>query len=280
MKQIQRFLICILLLSFILVFFAHAESPVELIQSGAPLIGKAEYVGPIPHVDENFRILQGGCVYENYGWFAMIGADKAQHYPLTETYILKFDVNTMEEIARSQILKLGHANDITYIPETNELWVVHVTGRQISILDADTLEYKDKKRMTTEAYGLDYEKKTGRYVIGFSTLGMLMYEDDALKNASAYSFPIETNLVTQGMCCDEHYIYHVLYSTKDNIAEPDNVIIVFDWEGKEITRIPIGLKGMEPENITLVDHVFYVGFNQTEVPDAELLYKIHIEKAE
>ena len=283
MKLIQRFLICILVLAFSIIPLAQAEGNIhDLIQSGAPLTTKNQLLGHIPHVDDNFRVLQGGCVNEEYGWFALIGADKAKHYPLTECYILKFRLDTMEEVARSQVLKLGHANDITYLPETNELYVIHVTGRQISILDADTLEIKGKKRMTTEAYALDYDPATQRIVIALGTMGMLMYNDLDLKTDSVcgYGFPLESTLVTQGICCDDTYIYHVLWSPDSNTQEPDNVIVVFDWEGKEITRIPIGLKGMEPENISLVNDIFYISFNQADIPGAELLYKMQLVEEE
>ena len=271
----------------VLLFFMLSATPVcygeeglhALIQSGDPLVGRAEYVGPIQHVDENFRILQGGYVNDQYGWFVLINAQNAAVYADTECYVLKYDIHTMEEIARSKVLKLCHANDIAYIPETNELFVSPCVGPRVFVLDADTLAQKEIKKVPKVHYGIAYDAINKRYVIAFDQAGMLVLDSNA-KKILAYSFPIDTTLVTQGIYCDDQYIYHVLWSTNSNVQEPDNVIIVFDWECNEVTRIPIGQKGMEPENISLVDDVFYISFNQAQVPGEEVLYKFRIERQE
>lgn len=69
--------------------------------------------------------------------------------------------------------------------------------------------------------------------------------------------------MTQGICADEKYVYHVMYSTSSNTEEPMHMIFVRDWDGALIASIPVALKACEPENISLVGDMFYIGFNNS-----------------
>lgn len=279
MKWMKRFL-CLLLLALLTLPSGLAEEGIsELIQSGEPLTVEARLVGAIPHIDSNFRLLQGGCVNEDYGWFAIISAENYQYYFMTECRILKMDLDTMEVIGQSEILKLGHANDVTYIPETNEIYVIHVDKRQVSILDADTLEVKGAKKLAAEGYALEYEEVSRRFVAAHGTAGMMFY-DHALEKADSFSYSIETTLVSQGICADENYVYHVFWSHENNLEEPDNMIFVFDWEGNQVAAIPIGVNEHEPENITLVGDTFYIAFNDRVERKCAWLYAMKLKKAE
>ncbi|MBE5786878.1 MAG: hypothetical protein E7324_04975 [Clostridiales bacterium] len=244
--------------------------PKEILNDTDPYILPLEYVGLIPRIDEDFWILQGGCVSGDYGWFATIGAKNSSFYQWTECYIRKYDIRTMEEIARSEKLLLGHANDITYRPDTNELYVLHVYQMKVTVLDADTLAVKGEKRMQYEAHSLSYVPSSQRFVATITTSLMNCYDKDFEKTVD-YAFGPANTLVSQGIYADEKYVYHVLYSPKSNTIEPDNIIHVMDYEGNLITKIPIGLKGMEPENISLVDDTFYIAFNVSR--EAAQLYK-------
>ena len=102
--------------------------------------------------------------------------------------------------------------------------------------------------------------------------------DKSFEKTVDYAFGPSNTLVSQGICADEKYVYHVLYSPKSNTKEPDNIIHVLDYEGNMITKIPIGLKGMEPENISLVEDTFYIAFNVTK--EAAHLYKGKLVRAE
>lgn len=85
----------------------------------------------------------------------------------------------MKEVARSEVLSLGHANDITYIPETNELYVIHVVNRKVSILDADTLTVKDTVRMQfMDSYAIEYNPQRNEFVTGIASAGMGIFDRD------------------------------------------------------------------------------------------------------
>ena len=61
--------------------------------------------------------------------------------------------------------------------------------------------------------------------------------------------PDTAGYITQGCACDARYIYFVLYR--------QNVITVYDWEGRHIRTLPITVSG-EPENLSQVGGSLYV----------------------
>ena len=235
----------------------------------------AELVGEVPRID-GFRIMQGGCVTEKYAWFAMINEENASSYYKTESYIIKYDRENMKEISRSEVLMLGHANDITYIPSTNELYVIHVDKKLVSVLDADSLELKEQKKMGSEGHAIDYNESRDCFVTATGQLAMNI-RDRNLK-LIGYSDGENTTLTTQGICADDKYIYHVLYSSSKNVEEPENMIFVFDWDGNLITKIPIGFKAYEPENISIVGDTIYIGFNDRLTWESGKVYAMKLEK--
>ncbi len=63
--------------------------------------------------------------------------------------------------------------------------------------------------------------------------------------------PLTTGYVTQGVTCDDNFIYFVLYQK--------NVITVYDWEGRFVTLVSLSSIQDEPENISVVDGQIYIG---------------------
>jgi len=60
-----------------------------------------------------------------------------------------------------------------------------------------------------------------------------------------------TGYITQGIACDDNYIYCVL-------DKPD-VIVVYDWYGCFVTKISLeSVLNYEPENISIVGNSIYV----------------------
>ena len=261
---------------FLLAFFNRKEVKVsDVINSTDQFKVTAELVGEVPRID-GFRIMQGGCVTEKYAWFIMINEENARNYFMTECYIIKYERETMEEISRSEVLMLGHANDIAYVPETNELYVIHVNLNHVSVLDADSLEIKAEKIMEGEGHGIDYNESRESFVIASGEL--LMFIRDKNFKLTGYADGVETTLTTQGICTDDKYIYHVLYSSPRNTEEPENMIFVFDWDGNLITKIPIGFKEYEPENISVVGDTIYIGFNDRLTWESGKVYAMKLEK--
>lgn len=256
------------------------EGPSSIIDNNEPLKGQAEYLGNIPAFD-NYTILQGGCVTDRYGYFIMIDSTTTLTYSTTKSIVLKYDMASLTEVARSEVLRLGHANDITYLPATNELLIIHVTGQKVSCLDADTLELKQNIRLPLEAHALAYVPEMDRYVFAYDKAGMFFMSGELKgnKKIESSSMPITTTLITQGICADKKYVYHILWSSRSNEEEPESIIMVFDWAGNEVMRIPIGLKDYEPENISIVGNDFIIACNNYN-DDGQAVFRLSLLKAE
>ena len=272
----RRLLLCFLLSVFLLTACGTSEAlPSEILNSTDSFAVTTELIGDVAGFD-NFQVLQGGCVTEDYAWFALLDRTTTESYASTESCIVKYDMKTMEQIKCSEVLKLGHANDITYIEENNEIYVIHVNDKKVSVIDADSLEIKEEKNLAIEGHGIDYDPNNERFVTACGRASMVFWDKELKK--TAFKSSQGTTLVTQGICADDTYIYHVLWSDPSNEKEPESMIFVNDWEGNLITKVPLGLKEYEPENISLVGDTFYISCNNLD--DGHSIFKVKIVKVE
>ena len=226
--------------------------------------------------DGNFNILQGGCVTDKYAYMAVINTT---NYDTKDSgcYIYKLDTKTWKVVKRSGVLMLAHANDITYNPETNQIFVAHcyVDNTKISIIDADTLKLVGSIHTDMGVYALDYHAPTNTFIGGRGKSGTLFFryspKGDRLLMVGQIT-PTPTQMVTQGICRDDKYAYHVMFSTSAD--EPYNTIIIYDLEKKKLAHnVRLSISDQEPENISLVDGVFYVGCNSKSGSNKLDIYK-------
>ncbi len=223
----------------------------------------SELVGGIPY-DGNFKIMQGGCVTEKYAYMAVINT---ADYDLKDAgcYIYKLDSKTWKTVRRSGVIMSAHSNDITYIPEKNQIYVVHcyVNAKQITVLDADTLEFVETIYTDSGIYALDYHAPSKTFIGGQGKSGTIFFryaKDGKTLITAGKITPISTQMITQGICRDDRYAYHVMYSTQN--VEPYNTILIYDIEKKTLAhRVRLSISDQEPENISIVDGVFYIGCN-------------------
>lgn len=235
----------------------------------------SELVGNVPRTG-NFKALQGGCVTEDYAYMAVLNTTD---YDTKDAgaYIYKISTKTWKVVKRSGVLMLAHANDITYDPATNRLFVAHcyVDSTQISVIDADTLKLVNTLHTDTGVYALDYHAPTNTFIGGRGKSGTIFFRysnNGKMLLTTGNIKPVSTQMITQGICRDDKYAYHVMFS---NLAsEPYNTIIIYDLEKKELAHyVRLSISGQEPENISLVDGAFYVGCNVKAGSDKLDIYK-------
>ena len=69
----------------------------------------------------------------------------------------------------------------------------------------------------------------------------------------------DRGVTSQGICTDEKYIY-VLYCTSLGSENYEAYVYIYDYEGKYINTITVIIPDTrEPENISIVDGVLYIG---------------------
>lgn len=220
----------------------------QLINSEDSYTTRQDKLFSIPSTD-GYSIHQGGCTDGKYLYMAMVRKN-------TDCYIYKYDLTTYAEVARSAPLQLDHANDICYNPDTGMLVVVHnaPNRNKISFIDPETLTLVDSKIIKFEIFSIAYCQERQQYVIGLS-YGQNYAILDSDFNRVKYCTVTSTGYTTQGMECDNDFIYFVQYK--------QNVIMIYDWSGKLVTRVDMTLTGLEPENISLVEDTFYIGCNNS-----------------
>lgn len=239
-------------------------------------------------------VVQGGTTDGTY-LYACLEDQKANsgdedYYHHTEnhtTVIVKIEIATMKMVAKSDMLSLDHSNDMVYNSKTNELIVVHCgmnsekpeRSKMLSFIDPETLTikrtcenafeggyaatYNANKDIFVAAGGGGYKYYNGNYqnADGSYRNRLTRYND------TKYS-SFTTGHTTQGIDCDDDYIYAVLTGDgEDGINDSGyGYLVISTWGGKLVTicRIPLPddeYSEIETENICHVGNTFYVMYN-------------------
>ncbi len=210
-----------------------------------------------------FRIMQGGCTDGTYCYFAMNDND-------VHAVICKYDMKTWKLVKRSLPLPIDHSNDICYNPDTGKLIVVHNAPNRntISIVDPETLTIDETIKIKHQIFSMSYNQSRKQYVVGLSGGQNFALLDQDFKTIKMYHVR-STGYTTQGVECDDDFIYFVQYNK--------NVIMIYDWNGRLVTRIDLDLPYVEPENISLVDNKFIIACNNSNWTGG-IVYKVEIVK--
>lgn len=197
-----------------------------------------------------YSVMQGGTTDGKYLYYCLENQMLEAH----ESYILKVDPKTGKIVKRSASLQLDHSNDMTYNAKLNQLLVVHnaPNRRLVSFVDADTLEKVNTIKLDYEIFCMAYNERRDEYCIGISGGQTFAVVDAEFKLLRRYNIGAGTGYTTQGMTCDENYLYFAQSGA--------NVVVVYDWEGNQIDIVPIEFTNLETENISVIGNDVYIGF--------------------
>lgn len=218
---------------------------------------------------------QGGCIIGNHYYQALRTSEKA-----TTARILKYNLGNGEK-EYSNPLTLYHANDLTYNSKTGELIICHSVGdaTKISAINPENITSITDGDLKTKdlgfnIYSIDYNATTNRYVVGESNGTSFSILNSDIERVYTFASqedlrPANGKYTTQGITCDEKYIYCVL-------EEPD-IIVVYDWFGQFISKIELNdslsyiSSSYEPENISIAnDNIYVAVWNKSNQKDAYL----------
>ncbi len=180
---------------------------------------------------------QGGCTDGTFFYQAFIS------YSVDSVIIVKQDKNG-KVIKRGKPLggeyTLDHANDLTYNSETNEIFVVHAGGGnddKITVLDADTLEFKRSIKAPSYVYAISYSPERDCMLVWDDSRNIRMLNSTATEDISVLFTTKYDNYTRQGICSDDTFIYCLLIekSTKRNY------IFVYNWYGNFVCTIDTGI---------------------------------------
>lgn len=196
---------------------------------------------------------QGGWFDGRYWYQLFIGKDTEHNERDNTVRLVRYDIQTGKTVRISDPLPLNHANDLTYNSRRGLLVAVHNNPNRklVSFIDPETLTVTETVTLPCRIYSLAYSPERDMYVAGIAGGQSFCLLDAAFRQVGG-SFsptPDTAGYITQGCACDARYIYFVLYR--------QNVITVYDWEGRHIRTLPITVSG-EPENLSQVGGSLYV----------------------
>lgn len=226
----------------------------KILRSGAELESKVSRIVAVGAPTSSIKTPQGGYFDGRYFYQIFIQKDTNSNEADNVDRIVKYDVKNKKVEKISGDLDLNHANDIAYNPKTNQLVIVHNNPNRtrVTLVDPETLEAVGVQTLPESIYCMDYNEEHDLYVVGLSGGQDFRFLDKDFKVASGVfkATSATKGYVTQGMTCDDDFIYFVLYK--------ENVITVYDWSGKFVTLIKFDVGSIEPENISAVNGEIYV----------------------
>lgn len=216
------------------------------------------YATPINYYpnDGDFGKAQGSCtdgtyiylIIENTNVSEPGGYSENSHY----SKIVKIDSATMETVMISEPLLIDHGNDVAYNSKTGMLVVSHNTPnyKSLSFVNPETLELvKTIEDNELAMYGIDYNAKLDKYVVGISGGYNFAILDSDLHLEQIFTGK-NTFATKQGITCDDSYIYFLQYK--------DNLIVIYDWDGNFVRKISVRGVPSEPEGIFIINGTFYI----------------------
>ena len=214
----------------------------------------------------NCRIMQGGCTDGTYYYVTL--NDGYSENATSISAIRKYDIASGKLLATFEGLQICHCNDMTYNPNTNELFMVHNTPERwvISVFDGDSLEFKKKIEILREIYSLSYDPYENCYWAGLSYGYDFIKMDTDFNQIGEDYTGVVTGYTKQGMDVDDKYIYFLQFNK--------NSIIVYNKSGQFIREIALSKTSYEAENIFHIGETFYIGYYNS--PSGGNLFKTEL----
>ena len=199
--------------------------------------------------DTDFNIQQGACFDEQgrYGYFVL--RDKKDNCAL-----VKYDLQTGTLAVSNLDIGCDHGNDACYNPDNRTVVISHCTVNpsMLSVFDADTLELVRRVDIGYNNSAITYCRSRGQYVIMGE--GYFRYLDADFNLVEEHATR-QTPYTSQGIHCDDRYIYRVESSSA---KVKGNVIEVYDWDGNYLMRMNLPDISLETETLAHFGETLYV----------------------
>lgn len=223
--------------------------------------------------DGNYcRVLQGGCTDGTY-YYAIFndGKKTASGDKSAESVsaICKYEITTGKLVQVYENILVCHANDATFVPDTNELLISHCNpdGETVSVFDAATMTLKGTKTAPQPIYSIAYDPYERCYWAGLSYSGDAFIKMNLNFEQVGEVYPgVTFGYTRQSVDVDSEYIYFSRYNP--------NCILVYDKMGNFIRRLSLNVTSLEVENVFHIGEDFYVGYYTKSAGGR--LYKLEI----
>lgn len=227
----------------------------EALENGGQVLGSIEEVFNYPCQD-GFTAAQGAAADGTHLYIVMGKSENGREFGR----IVKVDMTTWKVEKESETLPLDHGNDMAYDSARNRLVVTNMYDNIITILDPETLEITETRRLNFGTYAAAYRDSKKRFVFaGYGAAEGLVVTDEEFQILSTLPLASSPGYVGQGMDADASYIYVPL---SPDFGSDDNIIQVYDWNGVHYGNISIP-STWEIETLFHVGDQFYAQFNHS-----------------
>ena len=213
---------------------------------------------------------QGGC-FNGTSIYQALLSSKAGGEKYSR--VMKKDIATGEMKYSEIMYGIGHVNDMTYNPRTNEVFVC--SGSKMYAFDADTLEQTRVVNAAASCTGFSYNYERDCYVF-LSGYRFTKVSGDMSQNLGKI-FTSTYRGVTQGIGSDDTFIYFLLCESLGYDSKYYTYIAVYDWYGNFVRYMTVKIpENFEPENISAVDGQIYIGATSDQPVFTQ--YKVKLTK--
>lgn len=235
-----------------------------------------------------YDTLQGSCTDGKYAYYLLYNRKTVN------CKLVKVKRSNLKVVKVSGVLDVAHGNDMTYDSHKKRLVIVHSTGvdpKRLTSVDPNTLGVIESKHVqipkklaggsladaagATAFSGLAYSSGRKQYAVLLSHNYNFVILDSELDPVRYVKVSKKNNYVVQGIDATDDYI--MLAQSPKTSKQKYNIITVYDWDGKYISKINVK-KGYEIESIYHVGSKYYAGFYRsyyrTRYKDVEKTVKV------
>lgn len=218
-----------------------------LLNNGYDFSLARDYIVSCPP-EGKLNVPQGATGDGSSFYFALKNSDD------TSTKIFKYDISSLKNVGQTSAFNGGHANDMTYNPESNCLYLAHgkTQGTTLTVISCNNMEVVKDITIPVGAGAITYNASRKMYAVsqGGTTLHFL---DESFHVVKSFDRETASGYTAQGMGSDDSYIYFPMSGTSDNI------IVVYDWSGEYVTTLSLNTAS-ESETLFYTNGRYYLNF--------------------
>lgn len=175
----------------------------------------------------------------------------------TQSIIFRYDMQSLKWKGQSGYINAGHSNDLAYNKEKDLIVIAHglSQGEILTPVRASNLAVLPDVTIGVGASSVSYNEKRKQYA--FSQGGTTLHiTDDSFHLVGSFKRTPPKGYTAQGMGSDDMYIYFPMS------ASYDNVIDVYDWDGRFVTTLNLQF-ALESETLFYSSGEYYMNFNHS-----------------
>ena len=182
----------------------------------------------------------------------------------SNSWVFKYDVVTLQQTGQSEVINVGHSNDMTFNADIKSLVVAHglAQGDKLTMINPDDLSVENGIQISVRAGAITYNGNRRQYALsqGGTTLH---FADENFNILRSFSRRQMNGYTAQGMGSDDSFVYFPMSGSRRNI------LLAYDWDGNLASTLNLDLP-YESESMFYANCDYYVCYNH----NGAVLYRV------